>query len=83
MVILNLASQAVRALHALRFHPHHANLTFELLFQMLSIRIMSWDFEGADKPLPGRKYRIGDAVEAAAAQILRKALYGVRHFRAE
>jgi hypothetical protein len=50
---------------------------------MLSIRIMSWDFEGTDEPLPGRKYGIGDAVEAAAAQILGEALDGVRHFGAE
>ena len=83
MVILYLACQAVRALYTLRFHPHHANLTFELLFQMLSIRIMSWDFEGTDEPLPGREYGIGDAVEAAAAQVLGQALYRVRHFRAE
>src|ERR1035441_6196436 len=53
MVILDLACQTECTLRALRFHPHHSNLAFESLFQVLSIRIMSWDFEGTDKPFPG------------------------------
>ena len=83
MVILDLACQTVRTFRVLRFHPHHANLTFEFLLQLLSIRIMSWDFERADQPLPRGKNGICNAVETATAQILRQALDGIRNFRAE
>jgi hypothetical protein len=47
-VVLDLAGQTKSALRALWFHPQHANLAFESLFQMLSFWIMTWDFEGAD-----------------------------------
>jgi hypothetical protein len=48
VVILDLARQSECPLGNLRFHPHYANSAFERLFQMFSIRIMSWDFDGAD-----------------------------------
>ena len=83
MVILDLARQTVLAFHVLRLHPHHANLTFELLFQMLSIRIMSWDFERADQLFAWRKNGIRNAVETTAAEVLGQTLDGVRYFGAE
>src|ERR1039457_649360 len=83
MVILDLARQTECTLRALRFHPHHSNPAFEFLFQMLSIRIMSWDFEGADKPFPRDERYTRNAVESTAAQVPGEAFHCFRRLVGE
>src|ERR1035437_4636662 len=67
----------------MRFHPHHSNLAVESLVKMLSIWIMSWDFEGTDKPFPGGERQIGNTVESAAAQVPGEAFHCFRRLVAE
>src|ERR1017187_801987 len=83
MVIFYLAGQAEGAVGSLGFHPHHPCLAFESQLQLLSVRIVSWDTEGADEPLPGRERYTGNTVESAAAQIPGEALHCVRPVVAE
>ena len=44
---------------------------------------MSWDFEGAGKPLPGSERDTGDTVESAAAQVPGEAFHCLRPVVAE
>ena len=83
MVILDLACQTECTLCALRLHPHHSNLAFEFLFQMLSIRIMSWDFEGADNPFPGGERYTRNTIKSVAAQVPGEAFHCFRPLVAE
>jgi hypothetical protein len=78
MVILDLASQTERTLGAQGLNPYHSDSALESLFQMFSIRIMSWDFKAADKPLPRSERRFGYTVESAAAKVPGDALHSGR-----
>ena len=83
MVILDLTRQAKRTIGAQRFNSHNSHLALESLFQKLSIWIMSWDSEVADKPLTKRERYVCNAIEPAAAQVPSEAFHCVNRLVAE
>ena len=69
MVVLNPACNSKHAIALLRFHPHDPNLALEASLQMLSIRVMSWDFESTGQEFSRRERHLREAVESSAAEI--------------
>lgn len=77
-VIFNAASNPEGPVGLLWFNPHHTNLTLQISFQMLSIRVVSWDFEGTYQQFAGGEGGVCNTVEAIATEIARLTLDSVR-----